>query len=111
MAVLESQTMDTGAIAFSLPLMALSALYFPGGNIIVRMLDRQVGMATGAGIRFVRGGSQFGRINKQRNGFAGGVGFEKGLIGMTIEAGAVFDRLGPEPESGQKNKTWNRHPV
>ena len=61
------------------------------GDIVVGMLERQVAMAAGTGVGFVDRGLQFGHVDKKRDAFARGVGFVEGFVGVTIQAGAIFD--------------------
>ena len=82
---------DARAVAFGLLRVAARAIDGEGRNIVIRMFDSDIGMATGAGIGLVDGGGEFGNIHKQRNLFARGVGFAQRFVRVTIQTGTVLD--------------------
>ena len=99
-----------GAVAFGLLRVAACAIDGPGRNIVIRMFDGDIGMATGAGIGLVDGGGEFGNIHKQRNLPARGVGFAQRLIRVTIQTGTVFDCFGRGEGQGREQGESHAQP-
>src|SRR5690349_17640266 len=89
-----AQAVDAGRVFFSLRRVTAPAIDRFGGNIVIGMFGSEVGMATGARIGFVSGRQESGGVNEQRERLSRGIGLEKRLIGMTIQAGVVADRRG-----------------
>jgi len=58
--------------------------------VVVRMPNGDIGMASDAGVGLMRGQLQFGRIHKERDSLAGGIGFDQRVIAVAIEAIAII---------------------
>jgi hypothetical protein len=80
---------DAGRVFFALRCVTGPAIDRFGSDIVIGMFGSEVGMATGARIGFVSGSQEPGPVNKQGKRLSGGIGFEKGLVGMTFQAGVV----------------------
>ena len=87
----QGQAVNASPIALGLLFVAFGTARGLGRHVVIRVLGSDIAVATRAGIGFVDGSQELGFINEQRKGLTGGVGFEEGLVGMTVKAGAVFD--------------------
>jgi hypothetical protein len=67
------------------------AVHRPGRLVIIGMFDGYASVATDAVVGFVDRRLQFGRVHKEGDGFAGGIGFEQGVVAVTIQTITVFD--------------------
>ena len=104
------QTMHAGVVAVSLFLVAGGAMDALQRDVVIRMLDRDIGVATKAGVGFVGGGLQLGFIHEQRNGMPGGVSDGKRLIGVTIQAITVLQSGPGWQGEGQDEKAERQMP-
>ena len=75
LAAIQGQAVDAGPIALGLLFMAACTIRGLCGNIIVRVLGGDIGMATGAGVGLMDRGGELRGIDKKGDLFAGGVGF------------------------------------
>lgn len=94
------QAMHAGPVTFGLFFMTSRAFRGFGGDIVVRMFEGNIAVATGAGIGAMHRSGQFGFIHKQPDGFAGGVGLVESLVGVAVEAGAVLNVSAESAEDG-----------
>src|SRR4051812_44077896 len=94
-ATADGHAMHAGSVTFGLFPVALRAVDRLGGEIIVRMLDREISMATRAGIRPMNRDGQFGEVHEHRDFATGRVRAGEGLVAVTLHAGAVLDFVGP----------------
>ena len=106
---LSRQAVNAGAVAFALLLVAARAIDRGHGPVVVGMFCGHVRMATDAGIGFVDGGRQDGRVNEQGFGYAGGVGCRQRVVGMAIQTVAVGKprprrQLPEEAKRGEEQK-------
>ena len=90
----QGQAVDAGAVALGLLLVAPLAVDRLAGDVVVGVLVRDVGVAARAGVGLVDGGRELGHIHEQGDLLAGGVGLGQRLVRVTVQAGAVLDRLG-----------------
>ena len=90
----QGQTVDAGAVALGLLLVALLAVGRLRRDVVVRVLGRDVRVAACAGVGLVDGGRELGHIDEQGDLFAGGVGLGQRLVRVAVQAGAVLDRFG-----------------
>ena len=90
----QGQSMHTGAIAFGLLRVAALTINRQSRDIVVRVLCREVRVATDTEVGFVDRSPELGQIDEQGHLFAGGVGRGERLVPMTFEAGAVLDWFG-----------------
>jgi len=81
--------MDAGGIFFRLSFVAAGAIDRLYGKIVVRMFSREIRMATRTRIGFMDRTQEPRLINKQRNRHPCGVCFEKCVIRMAFQTGAV----------------------
>jgi hypothetical protein len=79
-----ADAVDAGRVFTGLSRVTVPAIDRFGGDIVIGVLCGEVVMATGAGIGFVSRSQELGRVNKQRKRLSRGIGFEKGLVGMTF---------------------------
>jgi len=86
----QRQAMHAGVETFRLPRVTQATVNRRDGFVVVGMFGGEVGVATEAGVGLVRGQVEFGRVHKQRNRLAGGIGFEQRVIAVTIKTIAVF---------------------
>jgi len=86
----QGETVNARAVTVGLPLMTRRAIYRLKNFIVVRMFHCRVDVATDAGIRSVSRSGEFRFIDEQGNCLSRGVGFEKGVVEVAIEAVAVF---------------------
>lgn len=84
-----TDTVDTAGVLIAGLLVAGGAVDGLGGDIIVGMFRRDVGMATYTGVGRMNAAAEFGPVNEQRDEFAGGVGLAKAIIRVAFEAGGV----------------------
>ena len=87
---LQRETVHAGAVTFGLPLVALPAIDRLGGDVVVRVLLRQVGVAARAGVGLVRGGRELRRVNKQQDFLSRRVCPGQRFVRMTLQAIAVL---------------------
>ncbi len=87
----QGQPMDACAVALGLLLMAFGAARRLRPDVVIRVFEGNIAVATGAGIRLMDRSRQLRLIHKQRNALPGGVGLEQGLVRVTIQAGAILD--------------------
>ena len=88
------QTVDAGAVALGLLLVALLAIGRLRRDVVIRVLRGDVGVAACAGVGLMDRSGELGHIHKERDLFAGGVGLGERLIPVALQAGAVLDRFG-----------------
>jgi len=86
-----AHAVDAGRVFSSLFFVATSAIDPLGRDVVVRVFDRQVGMASCTGVCFVDRSQEPGLINEQGKDITSGVGFEEGLVRMAVETSAVLD--------------------
>ena len=106
----QRQAVDAGVIAFGLLLMADGAVDRLQMDIIVGMFDGDVGMATDAGVRFMGRSLQFGFIDEQGNGFAGGVGNGQSPVRVTIQTIAVLQTAQCRQDASQCQEAETQPP-
>jgi hypothetical protein len=98
------QPMHAGPVTFGLPFVAGAAIHGFGGQVVIRVLDRDVSVATGAGIGLMRRGRELERIDEQRDFLARRVGLRERFVRVTFQADAVPDFLGPGCRGGYQAK-------
>src|ERR1044071_7636574 len=101
LAARQRQAVHTGSVTFRLLLMALRAAGRLSRQAVIGMFSRYITVTTDAGIGLVHGSRQLGLIDKQGEFLSQGIGLGKSLVGMTIQAGAVFNFLGREGCEGE----------
>lgn len=92
MPVLQRDAMDAGVVTFRLPRMADGAVDRLERDVIVGMFGGDIGVASDAGIGFVRGGGELCLIDEQRDRPAGGIRFGEGIVAVAIQAITVLQR-------------------
>ena len=90
----QREPMNTGAVAFGLLLVTGRTTRRLDRKVIVGMFGGDVSVAAGAGVGLMNGGREPGLVHKQGDLPAGSVCLGKRLVGMALEAGAVFERCG-----------------
>lgn len=103
--------MNAATVTVCLPWMARCAIHRLKHFIIIRVFHRRVGVATDAGIRSVSRAGEFCFIDEQGNCPSRGIGFKEGIIGVAIEAVAVFHAGCPTGGcQGKKQcERWNQN--
>lgn len=87
---LQCQTVDTGAITVCLSWVTRRTIHGLENLVVVWMGRGNIRMTTNARIGGVGRCGQLRLIHKEGNGFPGGIGFEKSIVGMTVQAVTVF---------------------
>ena len=64
-AALHRTTVNTRAVTVRLPLVTRAAIHWLRGDVVIGMFGREIGMATDASIRRVRGRAQLRFIHEQ----------------------------------------------
>ena len=82
--------------------MAAGAIHRLGRQVIVRMFDSQIDVATGAGGLLVRRTGNDRGVHEQRPDHASGIGGRQRLIAVTLQTIAVFDFGGGQAGCPQK---------
>jgi len=85
-----AHAVDTGGVLFGRFFVAGGAVDRFGRHVVVRMLGRDVRVATGAGVGAMHRSCKFRFIDKEPDRLAGRVGFIQRFIGMAFQA----DRVG-----------------
>ena len=75
-----ARAMDAGRVKFTSLLVARRAVHWRGNYIIVRVVRRDAGVATGARVCAVYPSGVQGCVHKQRDHFARAVGFRECVI-------------------------------
>jgi len=86
----QSEPVNAATVTVCLPWMARCAIYRLKHFIVIRVFHSRVGVATDAGIRSVSRAGEFCFIDEQGNRPSRGIGFKEAIIGVAIEAVAVF---------------------
>jgi hypothetical protein len=82
--------MHAGAVTGGLPFVTVPAIHRLGRKVVVRMLIREIHVATGARVGAVRGGGQFGGVHEQQNLFAARVGLGEGFVRVAFQTITVL---------------------
>ena len=93
LAIRQSYAVHAQAVAFGLFLVADPAIDRLGRQVIVRMLERNITVATRAAVRAVDRCRKLRQVHKAGNLFPCGIGSSQRLFRMTFHASAVLDLL------------------
>ena len=84
-----ARAVDACRVITAGPLVATGTVHRLRRNVVIRMLPREVRVATRAGIGGVNRTREAGLVDKKRDPLACGIGLEKGLVGMALQAGGI----------------------
>jgi len=108
----QSEPVNAATVTVCLPWMARCAIYRLKHFIVIRVFHSRVGVATDAGIRSVSRAGEFCFIDEQGNRPSRGIGFKEVIIGVAIEAVAVFYASGHIESCKRKKQRhrWDQNP-
>lgn len=102
LAISQCQSMSAGTIGIRLRFMAPGAVDRLGGDLVVGMILRDIGVAAGTTIGSVNRGANPFLIYVEQNTLSGGVCLVQILIGVTIHASTILDLFSGDPREWRK---------